>query len=505
MMTPMNSADDLRLLLASRHPLIVARAEDESRFMGFCRTAAQLCGFPVWTWSVTQGLRRDGMTMQMGTTDPHKALEFIGMIDDAGVFVMNDLRPAFSDPMVIRMIKEIAVAAKPGQTIVITGTSVEIPPELEGIALPWTLVPPSREEVVALVKQTIADLTARKFAVTLADADIQGLVEAVRGLALPEAQRLIMRAALADGALDDADVAAVRNAKAQLLSSDGILQLISTDAGTLDQVGGMDNLKEWLRVRGKGFGPDAKTFGLDAPRGVLLTGVPGCGKSLVAKTLARTWRMPLVLLDPGSIYGSYVGESEQRLRTALETVEAMSPVVVWIDEIEKGFAAGTGAGDSGVSQRVLGTFLRWLQDRPPGVFLVATSNDVEKLPPELLRRGRFDEIFFVDLPQDEERQAIFRLHLAKRGRDPAGFDLARLSAATGGFSGAEIEGAVVGAMYRAFAAGTDISTDAVLAEISATTPLARTRTEDIAALRAWAEGRATPATAPSPSVATPPS
>jgi SpoVK/Ycf46/Vps4 family AAA+-type ATPase len=450
----------------------------------------------VWTWSVTQGLHRDGMTMQMGTQDAKTALAFISDIDDAGVFVLNDIHPALADPAVVRRIKEIALAARPGQSIVITGATAEIPLELDGIALPWTMEPPSKQEVEALVRRVVADLTARKFAVAIGDPEVAGLVEAVQGLSLPEAERLILRAALADGKLDTDDVAGVRNAKAELLESDGVLELVATDVGNLDQVGGMDNLKRWLAIRGRGFEPKAREFGLEPPRGVLLTGVPGCGKSLVAKTLARTWGMPLVLLDPGSIYGSFVGESEARLRSALDTVEAMSPVVVWLDEIEKGFAAGTGSGDSGVSQRVLGTFLRWMQERPPGVFLVATSNDVEKLPPELLRRGRFDEIFFVDLPRSDERRAVFELHLRKRRRDPAAFDLDALVKASDGFSGAEIEGAIVGAMYRAYATGAELATQDVLTELAETTPLSRTRAEDIVAMRLWSQGRATPATSP---------
>jgi hypothetical protein len=495
----MDSTADLRLLLASRHPLIVAEMDDEVRFMGILRRAAAASSFPVWTWSATQGLRRDGMTQQVGTNDARIALAFVAQIKDAGVFVMNDLRPFLSDNQVVRLIKEIAQRNLPGQTVVLTASSSEVPPELHGLALPWTLEPPDRAEVEVEVRRTIADLTARKFTVALEDKDVDGLVEAVRGLTLPEAERLILRAALADGKLDVVDVAEVREAKAELLENDGVLELIPADSGSLESVGGMDNLKAWLATRGRGFEPAAKRFGLDPPRGILLTGVPGCGKSLVAKTLARAWGLPLVLLDPGSIYGSYVGESEARLRSALNTVEAMAPAVLWLDEIEKGFAAGSGAGDSGVSQRVLGAFLHWMQERPPGVFLVATSNDVERLPPELLRRGRFDEIFFVDLPTGAEREAIFRLHLSKRKRDPATFDLAALGQASDGFSGAEIEGAIVGAMYRAFATGTDVATSTILEELDQTTPLSRTRAEDVAAIRAWARGRATPATTPDPS------
>jgi SpoVK/Ycf46/Vps4 family AAA+-type ATPase len=289
--------------------------------------------------------------------------------------------------------------------------------------------------------------------------------------------------------LDTTDVEFVRRAKAELLEASGALELVGTDVGTLDAVGGMPRLKEWLALRGKALEPEAVRFGLDPPRGVLLTGVPGCGKSLVAKTLARTWGLPLVLLDPGRLFGPYVGESERRLADSLRTVEAMAPAVLWIDEIEKGFPSG-GEADGGVARRVLGTFLRWLQDRPPGVFVVATCNDVTALPPELARKGRFDEVFFVDLPTSDQRREIFRLQLSRRGRDPAVFDLDRLADATEGFSGAEIEAAVVGALYRAYAAQSELSADAIVEEASATVPLARARPQEVARLRAWAEAHA---------------
>ena len=494
MASAMDTTGDLRLLLASRHTLIVAEMQDEGRFMEIVRRAALVGGYPVWTWSVTRGLAREGFDPQMGTTDPRKALDFVASLPDPGVFVMADIHAAFGDAVVIRRIKEIAQRARPGQTLVLTGPRAQVPAELEGLALPWSLEPPTPEEIAALVRRTMDDLAARNLPVVMDAKAVDELVEALRGLTLPEAERLILQAAFRDGLLDEKDVAYVRGAKAELLEANGVLELVPDETGGLDQVGGMDNLKEWLRVRGRAFEPAARAAGLEAPRGVLLTGVPGCGKSLVAKTLARTWGLPLVLLDPGRLYGAFVGESESRLRSALATVEAMAPVVLWVDEIEKGFAAGTGATDSGVSQRVLGTFLRWMQDRPAGAFLVATCNDIASLPTEFLRRGRFDQIFFVDLPGRREREAIFRVQLARRKRDPAAFDLARLAEATAGFSGAEIEGAVVGASYRVYADGQELTTEAILTEVGATSPLSRTRAEDVARIRAWATGRTAPAT-----------
>jgi SpoVK/Ycf46/Vps4 family AAA+-type ATPase len=493
MIPPMDGTEDLRLLIASRHTLIVAEMDDEQRFMRLLRRAAEAVGCPVWTWSVTHGLARDGMDPQVGTTDPRKALDFIGSLPDPGVFVMADLHAAFGDPVVVRRIKELGQQAKPGQTLVLTGPTAQIPPELEGLALPWKLEPPAREEVAALVRRTVDDLAVRGVPVVIDPKEMEELIDAVRGLTLPEAERLVLEAALREERLDEQGVEWVRKAKAELLEATGIIELVPTDPGGLDQVGGMEALKEWLRVRGRAFEPAARDFGLEPPRGVLLTGVPGCGKSLVAKTLARTWQLPLVLLDPGRLYGAFVGESESRLSSALATVEAMAPVVLWVDELEKGFATGAAAGDSGVSQRVLGTFLRWMQERPAGVFVVATSNDVEALPPEFLRRGRFDEIFFVDLPGPAEREAIFRVQLARRKRDPAAFDQAKLATATDGFSGAEIEGAIVAALYAAYAGGHEVTTDGILEEVRATTPLSRTRAEDVDRLRVWSAGRATPA------------
>ena len=489
-MSSVDDVTDLRLLLASRYPLIVARMDDEPRFLSFVRRAADALSVPVWTWSLTRGLERDGMGPQTGTQDPKQALGFIGELPDPGVFVLLDLGAALADPAVLRRVKEFALAPKPGQTLVLTGPEAHVPEGLDGVALPWTLEPPSPDEVDAMVRRTVSELAARGLASAVDDAEISPLAEAAIVLTLPEAERLITRAAMEGGS----DIAThVRDAKAALLAEDGVLELVPSEAGDLEQVGGMENLKDWLRIRGRGFEPAARDFGIEPPRGVLLAGVPGCGKSLVAKTLARTWHLALVLVEPGAIFGPFVGESEERLRTALRTVEAMAPVVVWIDEIEKGFAAGEGGSDGGVSARIVGELLRWLQERPDGVFLVATSNDVGSLPPELLRHGRFDEIFFVDLPDVSERASIAALQLQRRKRDPATFDLARIADASDGFSGAEIEGAVVGALYRAYADGAELTTERIVEELGRTTPLSRTRAEDIARMRAWAQGRAVPA------------
>jgi hypothetical protein len=485
----MDNTGDLRLLLASRHPLLAVEMSDEARFMDILGRAAQALGLPVWVWTSTRGLARSGQHPAYGTVDPRKALDFLAELTDPAVFVFADVHHALRDPVTVRRIKELAQAARRGQTIVLSAPVLELPPELDGLAIPWDLRPPDHQDLRGLVDRTLDDLRARNFPVALDDDGVESLVDALRGLSTAEAEGLVYRAAMEDGKVAEGDVDFVRKAKAELLGAGGTIELVNSGPGGLDRVGGMDQLKEWLSLRGQALSPDARAYGLEPPKGVLLTGIPGCGKSLVAKSLAAAWGLPLVLLDPGTLYGPYVGESEQRLRHAVRTVEAMAPVVLWIDEIEKGFARDRDA-DGGVSARLLGTFLRWMQDRRNGVFLVATCNDVTALPPELGRKGRFDEVFFVDLPDRAERAEIFRVHLEARGRAPEAFDLARLGEASEGFSGAEIEAAVVSALYRAFAERRQLTTNDIVGEIAATVPLSRARPEEVEALREWARERA---------------
>jgi len=486
-----DNAADLRALLVSRHPLIFAKAPDEPRLMSMLRSEAQALRLPVWTWSAARGLARDGNRAQPNTRELAGALGFAEGVPAPVLFVLCDAHHALGEPAAVRKLKELSQEGTAGRTFVVTSAEAPIPQDLRGVALSWELRPPGPQELTDLVRRTLQDLGARGVEVRIDEAGVEGLVRSLRGLSTGEAEHLIQRAAL-DGSVDDADLRTMPSRKAELFAGDGILELIEADAGTLDEVGGLEGLKSWLSLRGRALEPEARGFGLDPPRGVLLTGVPGCGKSFVAKTLARTWGLPLLLLDPGRLYGPYIGESEQRLASALRSAEAMAPAVLWVDEIEKGFAAG-GRADSGVSERVRATFLRWMQDRPDGIFVVATANDVAALPPEFTRKGRFDEIFFVDLPTAAEREQILRLHVSKRKRDPDRLDLAALAGSADGFSGAELEAAVVAALYRAYAEGTDLTTEAIAEELARTVPLSRARAEDVAALRAWGAERAVPA------------
>jgi SpoVK/Ycf46/Vps4 family AAA+-type ATPase len=323
---------------------------------------------------------------------------------------------------------------------------------------------------------------------------MQQLAKTLSGLPLAEAMRTLRRCVLALGKADVSVLAAVLDAKRDALRGEGLLETVRRDASFAD-IAGLQRLREWLVKRKSALTPEGQKFGLVPPKGILITGVQGCGKSLAAKSIAGEWEFELARLDAGALYDKFVGESEKKLRKALDLAQKMAPLVLWIDEIEKAFASAGSSGDAdaGLSQRLLATLLTWMQDRESGVFLAATSNNISALPPEMLRKGRFDEIFFVDLPKATTRAGLFALHLKKRGRDPGTFDLGKLAAASDGFSGAEIEQAIASGLYSAFAAKQQLSTDILLSELKSTQPLSVTRSEDITAIREWARTRASPA------------
>jgi SpoVK/Ycf46/Vps4 family AAA+-type ATPase len=326
--------------------------------------------------------------------------------------------------------------------------------------------------------------------VELTPQDRTRLVQNLQGLTLVEAEKIITRQIVQDGFLRPKDIEGVIAAKRQAIQQDGLLEYYPPEFG-LDQIAGLKGLKTWLgKRRSVVTDPQrAVDFGLRFPKGILLLGVPGCGKSMCAKAVATEWGLPLLKLDPANLYDKYIGDSEKNFKRALQTAERMAPVILWIDELEKAFAQGGDEADGGVSRRVFGSFLAWLQERRGDVFVVATSNDVSRLPPEFIRKGRFDEVFFVDLPVPQVRESIFDIHLARRRQHSSKFDLAKLSAATDGFSGAEIEESVVAGLFTAFSANQPLNTDTLLAEIGNTRPLAQTMTEKIGELRAWAAER----------------
>ncbi|HEY3129946.1 MAG TPA: AAA family ATPase, partial [Acidobacteriota bacterium] len=426
------------------------------------------------------------------TLHPLKALNNLAVIEGDGIYFLKDLYRYLGEAEVVRKLRDIARPfSKARRAVVLSAPQIELPAELEKLCAFVRLELPTLEELTVLAKKVIADLSREhKIQVELAPQEFERLVEDLKGLTLFEAQHLLNRAILDDLALTRKDLDLIVEIKKELLRKDGVLEYVAS-AEKLSQVGGLRKLKEWLQRRAGAWTPEAKKFGLDWPKGIILLGVQGCGKSMAAKAVAREWSLPLLKMEPGRVYDKYIGESDKNLERALNVAERMAPCVLMIDEIEKGFAyVGSSEADAGLSRRIFGRLLGWLQDRNAPVFVVATCNQVSQLPPELMRKGRFDEIFFIDFPKVQERKEIFTLHLQKRKRDPATFDLEALAAASDGFSGAEIEQAVVSALYTAFSRGRDLDTQLVLEELSATRPISVTRREEIDDLRQWAQGRA---------------
>jgi SpoVK/Ycf46/Vps4 family AAA+-type ATPase len=488
----MDNARDLELLVASHHPIVSIESAEEERVEALLAEVAARLDLPLFIWRATRGLVRTGTPDPIYETDkPATALKSAAAMQTDALYLFHDLQRYFEDPVVLRALRDIAVQfAVARRALVLCAPELPIPVDLRASVAPFTLELPGPEDLKRMAVRTLRDLGApTKVRIDLPVADLERLIANLRGLTLLEAQRLLMQVALDDLRIDAEDLRRVQELKKEILARDGVLTL-HPDEAHLQQVGGLAALKEWLKMRGAAFGPEAATYGLEPPRGLLLIGVQGCGKSLTARAVASEWNVALLQLEAGALFDKYIGESERNLRKALKTAEAMAPCVLWIDEVEKGFAARDSATDGGLARRLLGSLLTWLQERKAPVFTMATANDVGSLPPEFLRKGRFDEIFFLDLPGGAARRAIAAIHLSRRRQDPARFDLGALAAATEGFSGAEIEAVVVSALYAAFAAKASLDDRHLRAAAAATVPLSRTCRESIDALRDWARGRA---------------
>jgi SpoVK/Ycf46/Vps4 family AAA+-type ATPase len=492
----MDALRTLEILVSSRTPLIAIETLEEDRVEQALERVAQRLRIPLFVWTMTRGLRRSGAVEALyDTKEPLKALRNLSDLPNEGIYLMKDLYRAVGDAAVVRTLQDLARAfSHDRRAIVLTAPRVELPSELAALASLVKLELPTEEDLRALAQEVFGTLSRQhRLGPPPAPDVLDKIATALRGLTLFEAERALTRAVLDDLTLGPRDIEIIAQMKKEILSRERVLDCVPEQEG-LDDVGGLRALKAWLEKRRDALTPEAKKFGVEAPRGILLLGVQGCGKSLAAKAVAKSWGLPLLRLEPGRLFDKFIGESEKNLDRALATAERMAPCVLMIDEIEKGFASVVSSeSDGGLSRRILGRLLGWMQERAAPVFLVATCNQITALPPELMRKGRFDEIFFIDLPGGDERRQIFDIHLTRRHRDPKGFDLGALAAASEGFSGAEIEQAVVAALYTAFARRTELSTEHILEEIKATKPLSVTRAEEIEALREWAQGRAVPA------------
>jgi SpoVK/Ycf46/Vps4 family AAA+-type ATPase len=491
-----SAAKDLGLLFRSKHPLVVCETVEERRFEKLVRHVCAALKFPLSTWSSASGLSPSHPTDAPKTVDLAIALQHVRAARGEGVFLLKDPQSHLESAPALRALRETAqeFAGSP-RTIVLVGPELPRKAELGEIGVRFEFLLPDVEDFRRLLRETITRLSRDHPSATvqLTRAEAEGIASDLQGLTMYEAERALSRAIVEDNMLSAADRPRIRQTKKSLVEGGGLLEFVAAPE-SLAQVGGLARLKKWVATRRVGFLPDGSGPPLDPPRGLLLLGVQGCGKSLAAKAIAATWEVPLLSLDAGRLLGPYVGESERNLREALQRVDRMAPCVLWIDEIEKAFHAGRSVeSDGGISKRLLATLLTWMQERESRVFLVATANDVHDLPPELMRKGRIDEIFFVDLPEEPIRGEIFRLHLAKRGEDPARFDLKSLARDTKGFSGAEIEQAVVAALYEARAGGFPLDSATLLVSVRTTRPLSVIRAEKIAALREWARERCVPA------------
>ena len=485
--------DEFLLLVNSRHPIITVETTEEGRIDQLVFEVATELDVPVYTWSVTVGLARMHMAPLYNSETPEQALTNLDTIHGDAIFVLKDFARYCENDRICRRLRELTEKFRgERRSIVIAAAEIKMPVDLSGDAVPFQLGLPSAEELQPMVRTVLGQASAQQGIPMAVDAaGCSQIARNLVGLPLEEAIRTLRMCALQRRKIDAGLLEAVMEAKRHAMKSEGLLETVRRDA-SFNDIAGLRRLRDWIQKRKSALTPDGQKFGLEPPKGLLLTGVQGCGKSLAARAVAGEWGFELARLDAGALYDKFVGESEKRLHKALALAQKIAPVVLWIDEIEKAFAStgSSGDADAGLSQRLLATLLTWMQDREGGVFLAATSNNISMLPPEMLRKGRFDEIFFVDLPKTEVRASLYGLHLKKRGRDAAAFDLPGLAGASEGFSGAEIEQSIVAGLYTAFGMKQQLSTEILLAEIRGTQPLSVTRAEDIQALRDWAKTRA---------------
>jgi len=493
----MDACQELDILIRAKYPIIYIVSWEEARVEDALRKVCAPLNRMLHTWTITQGIVPPMSTASGAsrTTTLPGELEALAQVHEAPeytVFLLKDFHVYMKDSRVVRLLRDLAIKLRgKAQTLVLVSPILNLPPELEKEITVVDFPLPKAEDIEAELDRVIESVKDNpKVDATLTPESREILVKSALGLTLEEIDSVFARSLVERKKFD---VEVVLEEKQQIIRKSGLLEYYPT-SNHLTDVGGLELLKEWLDKRSASFSDKAKEFGIPAPKGILILGVQGCGKSLLAKAVAAEWNLPMLKLDVGRIFGSLVGQSEENIRKAISVAESVAPCVLWADELEKGFAGmgGSGVSDSGTTARVFATFLTWMQDKTKPVFLIATANDVSALPPEMLRKGRFDEIFFVDLPDLKEREAIIAIHLVKRKRDPKKFKVKVLAAAMKGFSGAEIEQVIVGALFGAFDAGRELTQADILAEAKAIVPLSVMMHEEIDELRTWAEMRTRP-------------
>jgi SpoVK/Ycf46/Vps4 family AAA+-type ATPase len=551
--------DRLKVLINSSTPIVVMETSEEMRAVNTVRAACTELNMATFEWSIADGLVRSGsntgpegqkaaradqvslwnqgrpaqtqtrtvlsppsgeadrltraVMSSMGaeaaaaaagpsiynTREPVQALANMESMTVEAVFILKDFHRHMDDPVVVRRLRDVGQKFSANRrTVVITAPELSVPPELTTLVEYFDLPLPDRDRLHEIVHDTFTRLSKTySLKLQLDAAGVDAMSANLRGLTEEEAERAVSQALVTRYALCPETVTDVLESKKQLLRHSGMLEFIDASEN-MGSVGGLENLKRWLGQRRGAWEDSAREFGLEAPKGLIILGVQGCGKSLCARAVAGEWKLPLVKFDTSAVYDKYIGETEKRIRKVFQVAEGLAPCVLWIDELEKVFAGSgpdSASADAGVSSRLLASFLSWMQDRKAPVFVAATCNNVTVLPPELIRKGRFDELFFVDLPNQAERKQIFAIQLARRKRNPQEFDLENVAAAAKGYSGAEIDAAVQGALYAAYSGKKQLSTQLLIDALTQTIPLSTTRAEEIAALREWAGTRAVPASA----------
>ncbi|MGC1498427.1 MAG: AAA family ATPase [Terriglobales bacterium] len=537
-----NPLDRLEVLINSSTPIVVMETVEEPRAVALVRQACSDLNMAIFEWTIADGLVRSGQKVSAAsalqsyaksvnippgntedsrlaravlssfnnasvtsdvpapksavynTTDPVQALANMESMTVEAVFILKDFHRHLDNPVVVRRLRDVGQKFSANRrTLILTAPTIEMPPELASLVEFLDLPLPDQPRLREIIRETYTRMAGNHtLKLQLASDGVDAMAANLRGLTEEEAERAVSQTVIARLALSPDCITDVLEAKKAALQRSEMLEFVdATD--NMASIGGLDNLKTWLAQRRGSWSDHARDFGLDAPKGVIILGVQGCGKSLCARAVAGEWQLPLVKFDTAAIYDKYIGETEKRIQKVFKVAEGLAPCVLWIDELEKVFAGSgpdSASADAGVSSRLLASFLSWMQDRKAPVFVAATCNNVTALPPELIRKGRFDELFFVDLPNQAERKQIFAIQLTKRKRNPADYDLEKIAAAAQGFSGAEIESAVQTALYAAFSQKRELSNDDMLTALSSTVPLSITRAEEIGALRDWAKDRA---------------
>jgi ATP-dependent 26S proteasome regulatory subunit len=546
MSSPQSPIDRLKVLLNSSTPIVVMETVEEMRAVSLVRAACSELSLAVFEWSIADGLVRAGSgvaapqpvaqtswvpprpdyragslpqgnseadrlvravmssagsdsgaapkSAMYNTADPVQALANLETLTVEAAFVLKDFHRHMDNPVVVRRLRDVGQKFSSNRrTLILTAPSIEMPPELAGLVEFLDLPLPDVNRLREIIRETYTRMAATRTLKLQLDANgVDAMAENLRGLTEETAERAVSQTLVGRLALSPDCITDVLEAKKALMKRSDMLEFVDCTTN-MSSVGGLDNLKRWLEQRDGSWDDHARQFGLDPPKGVIILGVQGCGKSLCAQAVAGEWKLPLVKFDTAAVYDKFIGETEKRIQKVFQVAEGLAPCVLWIDELEKVFAGSgpdSASADAGVSSRLLASFLSWMQERKPAVFVAATCNNITALPPELIRKGRFDELFFVDLPNATERRQIFSIQLTKRKRNPSAYDLDRVANAAEGFSGAEIESSVQTALYAAFARKQELSTEDLLTALSSTVPLSVTRAEEVEKLRVWARGRA---------------